>query len=156
MISPSSFYPTNSDAFPMIYVGAGANSKHEQGLGVAASIAANTTWRLRFALPPVFPSGVANLRLIALANAQTGGAKINPNWAAVAVGESPSGASLSSEGTWDLFWTSGDNDKYKKLDVELNATTLAVNKIIAMDLTFLTSGWTLAAVSCWMPYICWI
>lgn len=155
MIFPSSFFPVNSDCYPMIYTGGGAYSKHEQGLGVAASISGNATWRLRFPLPPVFPTGTAKLRLLALSSAQTGTAKINPQWVAVSAGTSPSGASLSSEGTSDLTWASGDNDKYKELKITLDATTLAVNQVIVMDLIFITSGWTLAQVSCWLPFVIW-
>jgi hypothetical protein len=140
----------------MIYIGGGANSKHEMGLGVAASLGGNATWRLRFALPPVFPAGTATLKLLALSSAQTGRAKVNPQWVAVAVGESPSGATLVSEDTWDLDWGSGDNDKYKQLLIELNASTYAVNKVVVMDLIFVSSGWTLAQVSCWKPFLVWI
>jgi hypothetical protein len=155
MISPSSFFPVNSDTFPMIYVGGGANSKHEQGLGVAASIGSNATWRLRFTLPPVFPGGTLKLRLLALSSAQAGTAKVNPQWVAISAGTSPSGASLFSEGTSDLTWASGDNDKYKELKITLDATSYAVNQVIVMDLIFVTSGWTLAQISCWMPYLIW-
>ena len=47
--------------------GGGANSKHDEGLGVEASLGANATWRLRFQMPHTLPTGTGKLRLLALA-----------------------------------------------------------------------------------------
>src|SRR5690606_13439461 len=97
---PHSTFPvTSGNTFPNYHVGAGANSKHDEGLGVAASIAADSTWRLRFMMPPVLPSGTLKLNLWALANATSGDAKVNPKWAMVADEADPSSAALSAEGT---------------------------------------------------------
>ena len=63
-------YPGNSNCFPNFYSGAGGNAAPvEEGLGVAASLAGDSTWQLRFQLPESIPSGTAKLRLRALANA---------------------------------------------------------------------------------------
>lgn len=141
--------------FPNFHVGAGANSKHDGGIGVAASLASDSIARLRFQMPPTLPSGTGKLRLLALANATSGAAKVNPKWASVAVEEDPSSATLNAEGTGTVTWASGDNDQYKELKVDLDADTLVAGEIVAMDLTFETSSWTLAQVSTWIPSIIW-
>src|SRR4030066_221175 len=98
-IFPNSIYPvTAGRVFPNFHVGAGANSKHDEGLGVEASVGADSTWRLRFQMPPVLPTGTGKLRLLALANATSGDARVNPKWVSVAVGEDPSSATLVAEG----------------------------------------------------------
>ena len=147
-IFPYSAYPvTSGRVFPNIHVGAGGNSKHEMGLGVEASLGADAIWRLRFMMPPsALPSGTCKLRLLALANATSGDAKINPKWASVAVGESPDTATLNAEGTGTVTWGAGDNDDYKELKVTLDADTPVAGEMIVMDLTFETSSWTLAQV----------
>lgn len=155
-IFPRSAVPvTDGRVFPYTYVGAGANSKHEMGLGVQASVGADSTWRLRFQMPPTLPSGTGKLRLLALANATSGSAKVNPKWASVAVGEDPSSATLNAETTQTVTWGAGDNDKYKELKVTLDADTLVASEEVVMDLVFETSSWTLAAVSCWIASIIW-
>jgi hypothetical protein len=50
---PNSAVPVTANrVFPNIHIGAGANSKHEEGLGVEASVGADSIWRLRFWMPP--------------------------------------------------------------------------------------------------------
>ncbi len=156
-IFPHSAFPvTSGRVFPNFHVGAGANSKHDEGLGVEASVGANSTWRLRFMMPPSsLPTGTCKLRLLALANATSGDAKVNPSWASVAVEESPSGATLNAEGTSTLTWGASDNDQYKELKITLDADTPVAGEIIALDLVFETSSWTLAQVSTWQAAVIW-
>lgn len=155
-VFPRSAIPITTDrVFTNIHIGAGANSKHEEGLGVQASVGADSIWRLRFQMPPTLPSGMGKLRLLALANATSGNAKVNPKWASVAVEEDPSEATLNAEGTSTLSWSTGDNDQYKELKVTLDADTLVASEEVVMDLTFETSSWTLAQVSTWIPSIIW-
>lgn len=152
----SAFPVTSGKVFPNIHVGAGANSKHEEGLGVMASVSGDAIWRLRFQMPPSsLPSGTGKLRLIALAAATSGAAKVNAKWASVATEEDPSSASLNAEGTSTLTWSTGDDDQYKELKITLDADTLVADEIVVMDLTFETSSWTLAEVSTWIPTIIW-
>jgi hypothetical protein len=162
---PVSAYPKTAGAvFPNVYVGGGANSKEEEGLGVAASLAADAIWRLRFQIPPALPTGTLKLRLLALANATSGAARVNPKWVSVAPGASPSGATLVAEGVTPdstagqagagdtLTWGTGDADQYVEAKWILNAATApAANEIVVMDLTFETASWTLAQVSTWFP-----
>lgn len=155
-IFPYSAYPvTAAKLFPNIHVGAGANSKHEEGLAVMASLDADAIWRLRFVCPPALPTGTGKLRIRALANATTGAAKINPKWASVAAEEAPDVATLQAEGVGTITWSTGDNDQYKVLDTVLDADTLVADEIVVMDLTMTTSGWTLAQVMTFQAYIVW-
>lgn len=155
-IFPHSAVPVTSPrVFPNIHVGAGANSKHDEGLGVEASVGADSTWRLRFWCPPTLPSGTCKLRLWALANATTGNAKVNPKWSSVAAEEDPSGATLNAETTQTLSWGAGDNDQYKELKVTLDADTPVAGEMIVMDLVFETASWTLAVISTWIAAVIW-
>lgn len=157
-IFPNSQYPATASGlvFPNFHVSAASGSKHDEGLGVAASIGADAIWRLRFHMPPTsLPSGTGKLRLLALANATTGNAKVNPKWASVAVEEDPGGATLNAETTQTVSWGAGDNDQYKELKVTLDADTLVAGEVVVMDLVFETSSWTLAQVSTWIPSIIW-
>src|SRR5262245_1528426 len=107
-ILPNSAFPVTAGyVFPNIHVGAGSGSKHDEGLGVVASLSVNAVWRLRFLMPPTLPTGVCKLRLLALANATSGSAQVQPQWVMVAAGESPSGATLLDEGTSALAWSAG-------------------------------------------------
>lgn len=147
---PTSIYPVSNNAFASVHVGAGATSKHDQGLGVSASITGDTIWRLRWNnIPYDLPVGTLKLQLWALANATSGDAKVNPKWASVAAEESPSGATLSAEGASTLSWGAGDNDQYKELEITLDADTLIGGEALVMDLTFETASWTLAQISTW-------
>lgn len=143
----TSAVPVSSNVFPNIHVGAGANSKHDDGHGWAASLAADAIWRFRFPLPPAWPTGTLKLKAKCLANATSGSAKLNPKFAAVAAGEDPSSATLTAVGVQTLTWATGDNDKYKQFSVTLTGPSSSdVGKTLAVDLVGETSGWTLAQV----------
>ena len=152
---PHSAYPVSSRVFPNFHVGAGANSKHDEGLGVEASLGADAIWRLRFQMPPTLPTGTGKLRLLALANATSGVAKVNVKWVSVAVEEDPSSAAPVAETVRTVTWGAGDNDQYKELKEILDADTLVASEEVVMDLTFETAGWTLAQVSTWLVSIIW-
>lgn len=152
---PFSYYPSSSNVFASIHAGAGASCPNEEGLGVSASLSSDASWCLRFMLPPTLPSGTAKLRLVALANATAGDAKVNPKWASVAMEEAPSQVTLNMEGTQTVTWATGDNDQYKELKVTLDADTLVAGEIVTMELVFETVNWTLAAISTWQVAIIW-
>lgn len=156
-ILPNSIYPgdTAGRLFPSFYSGAGGNvSPRDNGMGVMSSLSADATWELRFLMPPTIPSGTLKLRLLALANAASGAAKVTVKDATVAAGASPSAASLTSETQTTVTWAAGDNDKYKEAKVPLTASP-AGNDILVVALTFNNSGWTLAQVSTWIASIIW-
>jgi len=147
---------TTDRVFEYVYVGAGATFKYDEGMGVQASVGADAYWALRFQMPPSsLPTGTGKLRLIALANAAAGDAKVNPTWASVAIGEDPSSATAFAEGTSTLTWAAGDADKYKELKITLDADTLVAGETVCMKLIFETTNWTLAAISCWRASIIW-
>lgn len=153
---PHSAYAATTDrVFPNFHVGDGANSKHDEGLGVEASVGADSTWRLRFQMGPALPTGTGKLKLLALADATSGAAKVNPKWASVAAEEDPSSASLNAEGTSTLTWGAGDDDVYHELKINLDADTLVASEEVVMDLVFETTDWTLAQVSTWIASIIW-
>jgi hypothetical protein len=156
-VFPHSVFPVSSDVFPNFHVGAGGNSKHEEGLGVKAGLSSDATWRLRFQMPPTLPSGTGKLLLRGLcaAPASSKDAKINPKWASVAAGEDPSSATLNAEGTSTVSFGTGDGDKYKDTKITLDADTLAASEEVVMDLVFEGTGWTLDKVSTWIVSIIW-
>lgn len=132
------------------------NDRREEGMGVRASLDQDGTWELRFETPQVLPTGTPRLRLLALAHAEAGEAKVNPAWVSVAPEESPDTAILNAEGTQTLSWGVGDNDQYKELQVVLDADTVIAGELIVMHLNFETTGWTLAVVSTWQASIIWV
>lgn len=154
---PFSAWPdSNGRVFPGPHIGA-TNSKAEEGMQVEASLGADSIWHLRFRTPTTLPSGTAKLVIWALANATSGAAKINPKWANVdpATGGNPDTTARTAEGTTTLTWGAGDNDDYKQVKITLDAVTVTADRIIAMDLTFETTAWTLAVVSTWFAAIVW-
>ena len=156
-IFPQSAVPDSTgDSYPIVYSGdGGGTSVLEQGLGVAASIGADVTWHLRFQMPPSLPTGTCKLRLLVLADAITGNAKVNPKWKSIAVGEDPSAQTLTAETVQTKTWSTDDDDEYQEVKVTLDADTVVASEIIAMALVFETSSWTLAVESCWIPSVIW-
>lgn len=156
-IFPRSAFPTSSEVFPNFHVGAGGNSKHEEGLGVAAGITSDATWRLRFQMPPGLPSGTGKLLLrgLSAAPASSKDAKVNPKWASVAVAEDPSSAALNPEGTSTISFAASEGDTYKETKITLDADTLVAGEEVVMDLVFESTGWTLDKVSTWIVSIIW-
>ncbi len=149
-IRPTSCVPVTTDrVFANVHVGAGSNSKHTEGFGVQASVGADSTWRFRFPMPKVLPSGTCKLKGFAIANATSGAAKFNPKWASVADQEAPDTATLNAEGVQTITWAGGDADTFQFFVVMLDADTPVGNEIIVMDVVFETSGFTLAQISTW-------
>ena len=157
-IFPNSAFPVTAGVlYPTFYVGDGANSKQDEGLGVAdaTTIVADSIWRLRFHMPPSLPTGTGKIRILAMADAVTGVLRLNPKWASVAVGEDPSSATLNAEGNNDITWSTNDDDEYQELKVDLDADTLVASEVVVMDLTIVDTGTTLAVASVLIPSIIW-
>lgn len=152
----SIYYATADKVFPYVWEGQ-TNSKHEEGIGVMASLDADATIELRFLMPPSLPTGTCKLKLRALADATSGAAKVNPKWKSIAPEESADVAtgSLNAEGTGTITWAAGDSDVYKELEITLDADTVTADEEIVMELVFETSSWTLAAISTWIASIIW-
>lgn len=151
-ILPRSQYPVSERVFRNVHIGAGSGSKHDEGLGVEASLGADAIWRLRFPTPhDSLPSGVPTLRLRAKAAATANTAIVEVKWASVPVESDDSSATLHTEGTSSLTWSAGDSDVFKELLIPLDASTLVAGHELAVDLTFISSGWTQNVVTTWFP-----
>jgi hypothetical protein len=156
-ILPSSVYyaDTAGRLFPNFYAGGGGNAAaHEEGHGVKASLDADATIELRFALPPTIPGGTLKLRSLALANATSGAAKLTVSDAAVATGASPSAATLSAESQTTHTWAAGGADKYNEQKVTLTAAPSG-NDTLVVAVKMQTTGWTLAQVATFIFSIIW-
>ena len=123
------------------------------GLGVQASVGADSIWRLKFAMPGSIPTGTCKLRLLAAATATSNAAKVNAKWAMVAPDENF--PSVIAEGTSTATWAAGDDVQLKELKITLDADTPVANEIMLMDLTFETASWTLAVTSTWIAMVIW-
>lgn len=133
----------------------GGSGPDTEGLGVEASLGADSIWKLRWLMPPTLPTGTCKLVLHALANATSGAAKVNPKYAMAAVDGtvSPDALALTPQTVQTLTWAAGEANEIKEAKVTLNVVTVTAAQWLVMDLTFETSGWTLAAISTWIPAI---
>lgn len=152
-LAPISWIPETADkAFWNVF----SDSPYvQEGMGVAASISTDAIWQLVFMLPVSLPSGTAKLQLIAIANATSGSAKVNPKWNVAGEGERPGTLTLNAEGTTTVTWSSGDANEYRVVKITLDASTATAGKLLVMRLYFETSGWTLAVPSTWLPFVIW-
>ena len=162
---PSSIYygDTSGNTFPSFYVGTNqggtANAAPaDEGIGVVASLSADSVVQLRFILPPgsSAPSGTMKLILAGLANADPGtaaNAKITVSDGVVSSsGGIPSGVSLSGETLVTLSWSTGSNDAYQQAKVALSSSWQA-DGVLVVALTFNHTSWTLAAN---LTLLCWL
>lgn len=158
-ITPSSAFPadTTGNLFPNFYAGGGGNaSPHDEGLGVAASIASDLTWELRFPMPPTIPSGTLKLRILSLASATSGSAAFIVKDGTCAAGSSPSAVSLTTESTATVTWVAGDTDKYKETKIPLTATPAGNDQlVVALVMHGAAAAWTLAVNSTHIPSVIW-
>ena len=156
LLYPSSvFIASSTNIWGDFHVGDGANAHTDDVIAVIASLGADATVMLRFDMPPILPTGTAKLRIIGLADAITGNAKVNPAWASVAVGQDPSSFTLTAEGTQTVTWSTDDDDEYQEAKVILDADTIIASEFVVMHVTFETASWTLAVNSGWIFSIIW-
>ena len=156
VVHPSSNYiESSSNIWGDFYTGDGSNGHTDDVTMVIASLGSDAKVQLRFNMPPTLPTGTAKLRLIGLADATSGVAKVNPSWASVAVGQDPSSFTLTAEGTQTVTWSTDDDDEYQETKIILDADTVVANEFIIMHVTFETASWTLAANSGWMFSVIW-
>lgn len=138
-------------AFGEVYDGVTTTGvQYQNGIGVKASIAADTTAQLLWEMPwGVLPAGTATLLLWARANATSGAAKINPKIVMSGIGDNPAAQTHVAEGTQTMTWTAAH--QFKQLTLTLDAVTIEHSKWLSMLLVFETTAWTLAANSLWVP-----
>lgn len=152
-----SFLKGTGRAFPNMHEG-GTNTRHIEGIGIEASLSADTIVELAFQLPKAFPTGTAKLLLREISDVgATQAAKVNPKWGLATHGENPDTITLTAEGTSTVSLTSAENDELFDTEITLDANSLtgAEGEELIMDLTFETTGWTLAVVSTWVASIIW-
>jgi hypothetical protein len=162
-IYPSSVYhaDTAGRTFPNYYAGAGGNAAaHDLGIGVKASLDADATVEFRFPLPPALPTGTLKLRILALANATSGVAKLTVSDGTATPAASPGSAgnpsavTLAGESQTTITWAASENDRYKDSKVTL-ATVPAANDVLVVAVKFQSSGWTLAQVATFLLSLIW-
>lgn len=162
-IYPSSAFinDTAGLVFPNFHSGAGGNaSPVDEGYGVAASLSADKVLELRFPMPPTLPTGTLKLRILALANATSGVAKLTVSdgvatpAASPAASGNPSAATLTGETQTTITWAASENDRYKEAKVTLTAAPSGNDQLV-VAITFNTTGWTLAQVGTFMFSVIW-
>ncbi len=139
------------ELFPSVHIGAGANSVHDEGLGVAnaTDLTGDGVWELRFQMPTTLPTGTATFKLIAIAALEAGDLSVDPQWASVASDEEPGAAVLNAEGpdpdsrtggngsdvdNSTFGWGVGDDDKYIEARWALDADTVVAGEEIVMNI----------------------
>lgn len=133
----------------------GSSGNDTEGLGVEASVGADSIIKLRWMMPPTLPTGTGKVVLDLHVNATANDAKVNPKWVSVAVsGEDVDAATVVAEGVQTIT-APGTANQVVQTKVTLDADTLVAGETVAMDLVFETASWTLAAVSTWVVYIIW-
>jgi hypothetical protein len=123
-----------------------------EGIGVVASLGADAAAVLQFNLPEAIPAGTAKLRLLAMANATSGVAKLTVSDGVTATGSNLGGTSLTPETQLSQTWSTADVVVENKISL---AASMVANSILTVLMTFNTSGWTLAQTSVWQASLVW-
>lgn len=153
---PSSLYlgGASGNLYPTFYIpstntnGAGAI----EGIGVVASLAAEASAVLQFNMPESIPTGTLKLRVLSLANAATGTAKLTVSDKNVAAAGQLGTSTLNAESQLSWAWTTADILVENK--ITLTSTPVA-NDILTVLATFNHTSWTLAAASAHQFSIVW-
>lgn len=155
-ILPSSMYlgGASGNLYPSFYVPATNtnNAGAIEGVGVVASLGADSAAVLQFNLPESIPTGTLKLRCLAWANATSGVAKLTVSDGQTAVGSNIGATTLTAETQVSQTWSSADVIVENKVTLTTSPTA---NEILTVLATFNTSGWTLAAVSNWQFSLVW-
>jgi hypothetical protein len=151
---PSSIYLGGASGllYPSFYVPAtNTNTAGAlEGVGVIASLTADAPAVLQFNMLEVIPSGVLKLRILAMANAVAGIAKLTIKDASTSAGANIGVTSLTTEASANpLSQTWATADILVENKITLSATAPTANQITTVLATFNTSGWTLAQASVW-------
>ena len=125
-----------------------------EGISVIASLAADSPAVLQFNLPETIPTGTLKLRLLAMANATSGNAKITVADAGTAGGSNVGATTLTTDATAQtVSWTTADILVETK--IILTGAGQTANNIYTVLLTFNTASWTLAQTSVWQASLVW-
>jgi hypothetical protein len=103
-------------------------------------------------MPESIPSGTFKLRLLAMANATSGVAKLTVSDKNVAAGASLGTSTLNAETQVSQTWATADILVENKVTL---TTTPTANDIVTVKAIFNTASWTLAAASTWQFSLVW-
>ena len=153
---PSSMYfgGASGNAFPSFYVPAtNTNTAGAlEGIGVIASLGADAPVVLQFNLPESIPTGTLKIRLLAMANATSGVAKVTVSDGQTAAGSNIGATTLTSETQVSQTWATADILVENKVTLTTSPTA---NEILTVLVTFNHTSWTLAATSVWQASLVW-
>jgi hypothetical protein len=154
---PSSVYlgGASGNLFPTFYIPAtNTNTAGAlEGVGVIASLAADAPAVLQFNMPEVIPTGTLKLRILAMANATSGVAKLTVKDASTSASSNIGATTLTTETQLSQTWATADILVENK--ITLTATAPTANQITTILATFNTASWTLAAASAWQFSLVW-
>lgn len=153
---PSSIYVggASGNLSPTFYVPATNtnNAGALEGVGVVASLLADAAAVLQFNLPESIPSGTLKLRILAMANATAGVAKLTVSDGQTAAGSNIGATTLTAETQLSQTWATADI----LVENKITLTTVPVaNDILTVLATFNATGWTLAQASVWQFSLVW-
>lgn len=153
---PSSIYlgGASGNLYPNFYIPAtNTNSAGAlEGIGVVASLGADAPAILQFNLPESIPTGTAKLRILAMANATTGTAKLTVSDGQTAAGSNIGATTLTAETQLSQTWATADILVENKITL---TTAPTANDILTIKAVFNTASWTLAAASTWQFSLVW-
>ena len=140
--------------FPFTYIPATNtnNAGQLEGIGVISPLGSDANAILQFNMPPTIPPGTLKLRLLAMANATSGTAKVTVKDKNVAAGSSLGTSTLNIETQISQVWTTADI--LVEIKVPLTSSP-AGNDILTVVLNYNASGWTLPVFSVWQPSVIW-
>ncbi len=124
-----------------------------EGIGVVASLGANAPAVLQFNMPETIPTGTLKLRMLAMANATTGNAKLTVSDASTSAGSNIGATTLTAESQTSQTWATADI--LVEIKLTLTATAPTSNQITTVLVTFNNTSWTLAAASVWQFTLVW-
>jgi len=125
-----------------------------EGIGVVASLGANSNAVLQFNLPESIPTGTLKLRLLFWANASTGNAIYTVADAGTAAGNNIGVTTLTTDAS-AVSVTRSAVDIAQEVKVTLTGAGQTANNIYTVLLTFVTASWTLAQSSVWQASLVW-
>jgi hypothetical protein len=156
-ITPSSVYFGGASglAYPAFYIPAtNTNTAGAlEGVGVIASLTSDAPVVMQFNMPETIPTGTLKLRVLAMANATSGVAKLTVKDASTSAGSNIGATTLTSETQLSQTWATADILVENK--ITLTATAPTSNQITTVLATFNTTSWTLAAASVWQFTLVW-
>lgn len=158
----SVFYLDATKVYPHVYETA-SNGQRWSCHGVMASLDAEATVQLHFALPPIKPNGTLKARIKSIADvAATQSAYVRVLWIARAAGETIDLAegSLNDEqsgGDLEIEHTTSDDDEFIITDVTLDADTISygTDRNILMNFVLKNTSWDLAVVWAFQVTLYW-